>query len=192
MATTLSRESVIDATRDLIVAGGLEAVSLRKLAATLGVTAPALYAYVTDKRDLLRGVAEREFQRLTTTFEAIDDPDPVERIRQMSRAYVAQARAEPELFRTMFQFSPDLAVGTPTGAEDQLATATFELALSSVVAALDSGALRPADPLTVALTLWSATHGVAEMLLMGFPFDEATQQALIDSVIDTVIIGLSP
>src|SRR6476660_3785040 len=122
MATTLSRQSVIDAARQCIVADGLEAVSLRKLAATLGVTAPALYAYVEDKRDLLRGVAELEFRRLSARFEQIDDPDPVERMRQMSHAYVEQALAEPELFRTMFQFSPDLAMGATTGAEDELAT----------------------------------------------------------------------
>ena len=114
------------------------------------MTAPALYAYVDDKRDLLRAVAEREFQRLADAFERIDDPDPVERMRQMSRAYVEQALDEPELFRTMFQFSPDLAIGGSTGAEEPLATAVFELALGSVVEAIDSGALRPAEPITVA------------------------------------------
>jgi len=191
MAPTLTRDSVIDAARACIVADGLEAVSLRKLAATLGVTAPALYAYVTDKRDLLRGVAEREFERLSATFAEIDDPDPVERMRQMSHAYVDQALAEPELFRTMFQFSPDLAIGDTSGAEDPIATAVFELALGSVVEALDSGALRPADPLTVALTLWSATHGVADMLLMGFPFDDDTRQMLVASAIDTMLVGLA-
>ncbi|MGZ4718416.1 MAG: TetR/AcrR family transcriptional regulator [Acidimicrobiales bacterium] len=191
MAPPLNRQTDIDAARSCIVADGLEAVSLRKLAATLGVTAPALYAYVDDKRDLLRGVAEREFQRLSTAFEEIDDPDPVERMRQMSHAYVEQALAEPELFRTMFQFSPELAIGGPTGAEDPLATAVFERALESVVEAIDSGALRSADPITVALTMWSATHGVADMLLMGFPFDDSTRRMLIDSVIDTVLTGLA-
>ena len=191
MASPLNRQSVIDAARDCIVADGLDAISLRKLAATLGVTAPALYAYVDDKRDLLRGVAELEFRRLSARFEQIDDPDPVERMRQMSHAYVEQALAEPELFRTMFQFSPDLAIGTPTGAEDELATSVFELALSSVVEAIDSGALRRAEPITVALTIWSATHGVVDMLLMGFPFDDATRQMLVDSVIDTVLAGLA-
>ena len=191
MATPLNRQSVIDAARDCIVADGLDAISLRKLAATLGVTAPALYAYVDDKRDLLRGVAELEFRRLSSRFEQIDDPDPVERMRQMSHAYVEQALAEPELFRTMFQFSPDLAIGTPTGAEDELATSVFELALSSVVEAIDAGALRRAEPITVALTIWSATHGVVDMLLMGFPFDDATGQVLVDSVIDTVLAGLA-
>ena len=67
----------------------------------------------------------------------------------------------------------------------------FELALSSVVEAIDSGALRPADPLTVALTMWSTTHGVVDMLLMGFPFDDATRRMLVDSVIDTVLTGLA-
>jgi AcrR family transcriptional regulator len=191
MATTLNRQSVIDAARQCIVADGLEAISLRKLAATLGVTAPALYAYVDDKRDLLRGVAELEFERLSARFAQIDDADPVERMRQMSHAYVEQALAEPELFRTMFQFSPDLALGASSGAEDSLATSVFELALSSVVEAIDSGALIPADPLTVALTMWSTTHGVVDMLLMGFPFDDATRRMLVDSVIDTVLTGLA-
>lgn len=191
MATTLTRQSVIDAARACIVADGLEAVSLRKLAASLGVTAPALYAYVDDKRDLLRGVAELEFQSLAARFEQIDDADPVDRMRQMSHAYVEQALAQPELFRTMFQFSPDLAIGNANGAEDALATSVFELALSSVIEAIDSGALSPADPLTVALTMWSTTHGVVDMLLMGFPFDDATRRMLVDSVIDTVLTGLS-
>jgi len=37
---------------------------------------PALYAYVDDKRDLLRGVAELEFRRLSARFEEIDDAIP--------------------------------------------------------------------------------------------------------------------
>jgi len=91
----------------------------------------------------------------------------------------------------MFQFSPELAIGGTSGAEDELATSVFELALSSVVEAIDSGALRSAEPLTVALTMWSATHGVVDMLLMGFAFDDATRQMLVDSVIDTVLAGLA-
>jgi hypothetical protein len=91
----------------------------------------------------------------------------------------------------MFQFSPELAIGGRSGAEDALATAVFDLALGSVVEAIESGALRPADPITVALTMWCATHGVADMLLMGFPFDDGTRRMLIDSVIDTVLAGLS-
>ncbi len=105
----------------------------------------------------------------------------------MSQAYVEQAAGRTRALQHHVPVLADLALGAPTGAEDALATSVFELALASVVEAIDSGALRPAEPLTVALTMWSATHGVAEMLLMGFPFDDETRRSLVDSVIDTVL-----
>ena len=54
----LQRETIVEAARDLIITDGLEALSLRRLAGQLGVTAPALYAHVRDKQDLLRALAE--------------------------------------------------------------------------------------------------------------------------------------
>ena len=40
------------------------------------------------------------------------------------------------------------------------------------------------------LALWSAAHGVAEVLLMGFDFDDATARALVDMAIDASVDGL--
>lgn len=54
---TLTRDKVVDAAIELIGAHGLEAFSLPKLASTLGVRAPSLYHYFTDKDDLLASVA---------------------------------------------------------------------------------------------------------------------------------------
>jgi AcrR family transcriptional regulator len=190
--TTLTRELLISTTRDLIADEGIEAVSLRRVARALGVTAPALYAYVTDKRDLLRGVAEAEFAQLIDVLEAIDEPDPVARIRQFSRAYVTQALAQPALFRIMFLFPPELGVAAATGEELPAATKAFELAMAAAAEAIESGALAPADPLMVGLALWTATHGAADVLLMGFGFDDSTRDQLVDAVIDTLIDGLRP
>jgi AcrR family transcriptional regulator len=193
MATPLNRSAVIDAARDLIARDGLDRVSLRRLASRLGVTAPALYAYVADKGDLLRGVAEGELDRLLTTFATIDDPDPVERLRQLSRAYIDQAIDRPELFRTMFLFPPELdlpGVARLPGGELAMATTVFATAHAAVTAAIDAGALRPADPTLAALTLWTATHGAATVLLMGFPFDDATRDLVVDAVIDNALVGL--
>jgi len=193
MATPLNRSAVIDAARDLIATDGLDRVSLRRLAGRLGVTAPALYAYVTDKGDLLRGVAEGELDRLLTTFAAIDDPDPVERLRQQSRAYIAQALERPELFRTMFLFPPEIdlpGVADVPGAGLPMATTVFQTAHTAVVAAIEAGALRADDPTMAALTLWTAIHGAATVLLMGFPMDDATRDLVVEAVIDNALIGL--
>jgi len=39
------------------------------------------------------------------------------------------------------------------------------------------------------LTMWAAVHGVAEVLLLGFGFDDATADALVRSTIETVLAG---
>lgn len=190
MPAPLSRDAIITAARTLIADEGLESVSLRRLATSLGVTAPALYAHVEDKRDLLRGVAELEFTELIADFEAIDAWDPLDRLRRQSRVYIERAVAQPELFRTMFLFPPQLDLSAATGEELPMATHSFQVALRSVTSAIDAGVLRPIDPLIAAITLWTATHGAADVLLMGFPFDDATRDLVIDSVIDTVLGGL--
>ena len=77
--------------------------------AALGVTAPALYGHVKDKQDLLRAVAEDEFDRLIARFDEVTDTDPVARIRGYNHAYVTHARENPDTFRVMFLFPPDLA-----------------------------------------------------------------------------------
>ena len=186
----LTREAIVATTRALIETEGLEAVSLRRVGAALGVTAPALYAHVADKRDLLRSVAASAFAVLIQSFEAIDDPDPVERVRGFSRAYITFAADNPELFKTMFLFPPDLALGVPTGEELPMATLAFRVPLTALTEAMDAGIFKPMDPDLAGLTMWTVAHGCAEVLAMGFALDEQGRDALISAVIDTVIAGL--
>jgi AcrR family transcriptional regulator len=188
---TLTRDAVVAATRALIVDESLEAVSLRRIGASLGVTAPALYAHVTDKRDLLRGVAEYELTELMSRFQRITDPDPVVRLRRFSRVYIDYAVENRELFKTIFLFPPDLAIGAPTGEELPLATQAFDLPMLAIDEAITTRVFKPIDPVMASLVLWTATHGCAEVLLMGFGFDDAGRDALIDAVLDNVIAGLS-
>lgn len=188
----LQREAIIEAARDLIVSDGLGALSLRRIAGQLGVTAPALYAHVRDKQDLLRAVAEAEFDELVSRFDAVTATDPVERIRAHGRAYVAYAREQPELFRVMFLFPPDLTAATvPFPDEMRLpgATKAFAAAGAAVEEAIASGALRAEDPLLVALTLWSGAHGVATVLQLGFGLPPDLEDAMIDEVTDRIIAG---
>ena len=185
----LTREAIVTATRTLIETEGLDAVSLRRVGAALGVTAPALYAHVTDKRDLLRGVAVSAFALLIQTFESIDDPDPLERVRGFSRAYIDFAAENPELFKTMFLFPPDLSLGTPTGEELPMATLAFQVPLRAIAEAIEAGVFRAADPDLAGFTMWTVSHGCAEVLAMGFELDDASRDEFVNSVIETMIDG---
>jgi len=182
----LQRDAIVDAARALIVAGGLEALSLRRLARGMGVTAPALYAHVRDKQDLVRAVVDIEIEALAASFEKFKDLGPVDRIRAHSRAYVVYARENPELFRVMLLVPPGgLAGGVPLPAT----TNAFAEAVRAVDEAIATGAIKSDDALLVALTLWSGAHGVASLLQLGFDLPRELEDAMIDEVTDRILAG---
>ncbi|MBB5779996.1 TetR/AcrR family transcriptional regulator C-terminal domain-containing protein [Nonomuraea jabiensis] len=65
----LNRERVLDAALELADQEGLEGLTMRRLAKALGVEAMSLYNHVSNKADILDGVAER-------VFEQVERPDP--------------------------------------------------------------------------------------------------------------------
>ena len=181
---------MISAARDIVAADGLDGLSLRRVGSVLGVTAPALYAHVDDKLDLLRGVAELEFEHLAARFDRIETTDPVDRVRQQAVVYVEHALEDPALFQVMFLFRPDW---TQQPAVDELpaATKTFALGAAAIHDAMRTGALRDDDPLLVAIAIWAAAHGTASVLLAGLDLGAEFESRVITTVIDNLLRGLA-
>ncbi|MGH8876060.1 MAG: TetR/AcrR family transcriptional regulator C-terminal domain-containing protein [Stackebrandtia sp.] len=69
---SLTRDDIVREALELFKADGLDALSLRKLAARLNVSAPTLYWHVANKRELLDLVATE----LVRTQVLLDAPDP--------------------------------------------------------------------------------------------------------------------
>jgi AcrR family transcriptional regulator len=94
----LSRDKVLDAALRLADEHGLGGLSMRKLAAELGVEAMSLYNHVTGKGDLLDGIAAR-------VFEEVPLPDPAlpwdERLRALGNATFATFAAHPDVVRAL-------------------------------------------------------------------------------------------
>lgn len=68
--TPLSRDRILTAALALASAEGLEGLTMRRLAKSLGVEAMSLYNHVSNKTDLLNGIAEQVFAEVPPT-----DPD---------------------------------------------------------------------------------------------------------------------
>jgi AcrR family transcriptional regulator len=187
----LTRSMVVDRARDMVRAEGVANVSLRSVARELGVTAPALYAYVDDYDDLLDAVADSEFERLAESFAEVGDADPGEAVRDLALAYIAHARDEPHLHRLMFRDAAPggaLAAGAPfCGPSGR----TFTTALAVVERAMAAGCIHGDDPVLGALTVWSVAHGVAEVLLMGLDLADDLAEALVDEALDATLGGLA-
>lgn len=191
----LQRAAIVDAARTLVSEQGLERLTLRRLADVFEVSAPALYAHFTDKNDLLHAVAEREFDELIAEYGRLEDEidlaDPLARIRAQGRTYVRRAQDDPELFRVMFLFPPDLGglASVPAVPEFPAATRAFNLAVAAVRQAIEQGAIEPEDPMVVAMTLWAGAHGLANMLLLGLELSDDVEDLLVDEVTNRILRG---
>jgi len=86
--TPLSEEAIVDAALAILTAQGLEAVSMRRVAAALDTGAGSLYVYV-DGRD---GLLEAMFDRIIAAV-TLDPPDP-SRWRAQLHNLLERVRAE--------------------------------------------------------------------------------------------------
>jgi len=190
----LRDEILAAATRLLIETGDESAVSIRAVAAAVGVTPPSIYLHFGDKNELLRAVCSEQFRQLAERNEvaAASTDDPVEALRRCGRAYVAFGLENPESYRILFMCHD--RAGTEDAQPETIANAAafFDL-VRRVQRAIDAGALRPADPVQAAMGLWATAHGLTSLLIAhpAFPWPLDREQ-LIDGILDQALTGLRP
>ena len=191
------RAKILDAARELFVAKGVEAVTMRKIAAKIEYTATALYSHFADKESLLRAVCDHDFRTLRSAFERIARiADPIERLREVGREYVRYALKYPNHYRLMFmtpQTKPDPAKSAiERGNPDQDAYAFLKaITAEAITAGRFRDELKDADQL--AQVVWSSVHGVVALYLTkghdGW-IDWRPVPATAELIIDAMLRGL--
>lgn len=189
------REEILDATEALLMRErDQDAVSIRAIADAVGCTAPSIYRHFEDKTALIFAVCDRHFDQLQAEMAdrvgAESDPGSV--LREIGRAYLEFGRAHPEQYRIMFMTRG----GTPTDSYTDAVIGTgslFGLLMSTVAAAMDSGAIRRDDPFLVAVDLWTIAHGVTSIAVAGnqfFPYPDPRDE--LDRLMDMALRALAP
>jgi len=115
----LSREAIIDAALAIIDAEGLDALTMRTVAAVLGTGAASLYAYVDSKEELIELVVERVIGEVRIA----DQPDPsrwMAQLKEMAREMRRVFASHGDLARATFGRIP-LGENALNGAEGMLA-----------------------------------------------------------------------
>ena len=167
------RAKILDAARELFVAHGVEAVSMRKVAEKIGYTATTLYNHFEDKDALLRALCEADFDVLKDAFGTMGEiADPIERLRVLAQRYIEFGLQFPSHYRLLFM-TPHPSHGDDECHEierDDPDHDTYAFLRATVAQAIAAGLLRHEyqDPDLVAQAVWSGVHGVAALhLIMG-------------------------
>jgi AcrR family transcriptional regulator len=95
-APALDRRAILEAALGLVDAAGLEALSMRKLGALLGVEAMTLYYYIPGKAALLQGIAEVVLDQLEVPDPPTEDWRPA--VRALARSFRRLGFEHPNVF----------------------------------------------------------------------------------------------
>jgi len=187
---------ILAAAGELLAESGREdEVSIRAVADRVGVTPPSIYLHYADKDALLDAVCVEAFTDMHEAMAAAGagaHDDPVAALAAQGRAYIAFARSRPEHYRLMFMRRPGHDLEMPTEAEIT-ATAGLSSVIETLRVAQEKGVIDAhEDPIRVALTLWSAVHGVAALLIAKPHFPWGDTDELIDRVVAMTLYGVVP
>lgn len=159
------RRALMDGALAVVRERGLDALSLREVAAAAGVSHAAPYHHFADKAALVRALGYEALGRLDermATAEAAAADDPREQLLAIGMSYIAFCTERPEYFAVME--APELR-DPSTFDQAEPHGETWERLVRAVVGCQEAGLLPREDPSILAIGMWALVHGVTELWL---------------------------
>jgi AcrR family transcriptional regulator len=103
------RKAILSAAVKELTHGGIRDLSLRNIAASIGLAPNAIYRYFSDRRALEAALSSEAARQMEVALRrAAEGCEPLAAIRQMSSAYFKFARENSNLYEAMMSFhSPE-------------------------------------------------------------------------------------
>ncbi len=182
------RDRLCDAAERMFAEHGAEAVTIRQLAAAVGVSPMTPYRYFADKDAILAAVRARAFDRHAQALERAHAESPPEaRAGALAEAYIRFALENPEAYKLMFDIRqrnegdyPDLVRA------GERSRRTMSLQLDDEIAA---GRLT-GDPVFIAHIYWAGLHGALMLHFAGKLYEGLDVRDLIVALVATLDRGL--
>lgn len=181
------RPSLLAAATEMIKEGGVDALSLRKLAEKVGVSRTATYHHFKDKHDLLSAVAAQGFLTWQAIEQAIFSDENLEieeRYRQFVFKYIDFAANNPALYDLMF--------GSTLWKDDKstqdlrdVAYPAFQHQVEMTKTWQENG-IFPSNENTLRLAqvTWGTMHGIARLLIDGIYADAGSVEEMCECAVN--------
>jgi AcrR family transcriptional regulator len=151
---------------------GEEGLTMRAIAARLGISATALYQHFESKASILREIRLHAIrllmEQLAPSVAGNDGgASSAARLREMSRAYLGFSRTNPWLYKLLFQ-AEDIDWNALPDDERRDALAPYDTARTVFGEGIAAGVFRAGlDVDQAALLTWASLHGLASLVLHG-------------------------
>ncbi|MDX1497796.1 MAG: TetR/AcrR family transcriptional regulator, partial [Salinisphaeraceae bacterium] len=173
------RQRLADTALEIYKSEGYEAVSFRRLAASLDISHTLPYSYFENRDELFAAVRLDCYQRFLMAIRGGDpvEQGPVARLYALARVILNYAQKNPDEYRLMFamhqpplQRYPELLA---------IRQAAFDYLVAIVQQGVDAGLIK-GEARTVMHMTWAAAHGLmtlhaAGQLVHGHTMDELVE-----------------
>lgn len=160
------KNALIQAGIETLAQEGVGGLTLRKVARKAGVSHAAPYAHFADKQALIAAISTegyRRFQAQVLESNQRYASDPRRQFIEAAWVYLKFALDDPAHFRITFSGIVENEQDYPALVE--ASEQSFEIVVGIVLRCQGAGFLSPEPPDLLSVSVWSAVHGLASLLL---------------------------
>lgn len=183
------RDTILAAAAELFLETGYKHFSMRQVAERIGYSATTIYLYFENKDDLLFEVVFDGWRRFSEGFLQVAQRggDPIERLREMGRAYVDFGLKNRAVYELMFVQRSDFLVHENLHSEGKPLD-IFGVLCDTVAEAIEGGIFPPGDVVAYSDAIWAAVHGAVS--LCPDMLEPERRQRAIEIVLSMALDGL--
>ncbi len=184
------RTTLLKVASEMIKENGINELSLRKLAARVGVSRTAPYHHFKDKNALLCGIAENGFQQLNQINKLGFEQTNLSKHGHFTRFihdYIQFASNNPELYELMFGRTIWKNESSTKELRDS-AYPCFQFQVKMTEEWQKQGLLNINDnALRASQVLWGMVHGIAKLFIDGIYTDNSKVEEICDYAVSMLL-----
>ena len=185
------RRALLETATQMINEDGVDAVTMRKLAARAGVSRTAAYHHFANKQELLCALAMDGFLRQMQAVDtASDKGDFREQLRRFIRSYVKFSSENAEYYELMLGGNI-WRKGLATDELRSVGDIAFKNLTKQVTKWQELGFIDAnADTLRVTQVIFCSAHGISQFIIDGIYVHQSALDAIVDATVDSLVSGL--
>lgn len=160
------RDKILDTSRHLLLNEGHQALSMRKIAKRVGVSATSIYLYFRNKDHLLHTLIEESVEDLSQAVESKvnAESDTIKRFEAAINGYVAFAMDHPEKYQIIYTVQSNAMARYPKE-KFRKARRCYELLVTIIQDGVKEKIMDEDQPVIAAYSIWAQVHGIVSVVL---------------------------
>jgi AcrR family transcriptional regulator len=155
------KKDILNAAKELFMANGYEATSIRNIAEKIEYSPATVYLYYKDKDEIMHAVHQEGFKILVEYFTSLYAiSEPFERLKALGQAYIKFSLDHPEMYKLIFVMKDPMDHVDNCKDEWNEGEGAYEALFNTVAQCQESGYFRELETHGMSFMIWSTMHGL--------------------------------